>query len=293
MRTASTTRARADQRGDGVAAVQGEPGGQHRLVLDMRVDAVAVAARHIAGGEQAQARMRRLERRHVAEGEARMGVRRSDSAEEQRAGGHVIGSIAHSAVQLAQPVHAGQAGADGADLRAGAGSAHRLDDAAIAGAAAKHAAQRRLDLGLVGHGDPAQQFGRGDDHARRADAALRRAGGVEARHQRLALGRGGDALDRLDRRTFALAERGEAGAGLGAVHQHGAGAAIAGVAADLGAEQAEALAQGFGQPRAGRHRDDLFGAVQDEPREGERSDVVHAASRARARATSSSAAAPR
>jgi hypothetical protein len=194
---------------------------------------------------------------------------------------------------LPGPSTRGQPRAHRVRLGQRAGAAHRLDDAAIAGAAAQHAAQRRLHLRLARRG-----VRRSSSVAATIMPGVQMphcagAGRVEARHQRLPLRRGGDALDRLDRRTFALAERGEAGASLGTVHQHGAGAAIAGVAADLGAEQAEALAQGFGQPRAGRHRDDLFGAVQDEPREGERSDVVHAASPARARATSSSAAAPR
>jgi hypothetical protein len=54
-------------------------------------------------------------------------------------------------------------------------------------------------------------------------------------------------LDRGDVAAVGLRRRHEAGAGLRAVDQHGAGAAIAGVAADLGAGEAEALAQRVGE----------------------------------------------
>ena len=51
------------------------------------------------------------------------------------------------------------------------------------------------------------------------------------------------ALDGLDRAPSACAGRHEAGADLHAVEEHGAGAAVAGTAADLGAGEAELVAQ--------------------------------------------------
>ncbi len=56
------------------------------------------------------------------------------------------------------------------------------------------------------------------------------------------------ALDRLDIATRDLAHRYHAGTDLLAVEQHRAGAAVAGLATDLGALQAQRLAQGLRQP---------------------------------------------
>ena len=64
----------------------------------------------------------------------------------------------------------------------------------------------------------------------RAAQALRRAAGAGA-------------FDGVDRRAIGLRRRHQAGADLRAVEQHGAGAAVAGVAADLGAGEAELVAQ--------------------------------------------------
>ncbi len=161
---------------------------------------------------------------------------------------------------------------------------------AVARAAAQHAAQRLLGLLDARRGVGAQQLRRSDEHPRRADAALRRAGRVEARDQRPALVRERDPLHRLDARAVALAERGEAGADLRAVEQHGAGAAIAGVAADLGAGEAEALAQRRGKPRLRRQGEPPLLAVDGELREDGLHRRVHAAS---ARCASSRAASRR
>ena len=57
------------------------------------------------------------------------------------------------------------------------------------------------------------------------------------------------ALDRLDPATLDLAHGDETGADLPSVEQYGAGAAVAGVAADLGAGETEIVAQRLGQPR--------------------------------------------
>jgi hypothetical protein len=128
---------------------------------------------------------------------------------------------------------------------------HRGDDLAVARAAAQHAAERILDRLLVRVRVSLQQRGGRDEKARRADAALRRAmaqeGGLQRREGavrkpstvRIALALGLGAGTR------------QAQTGL-AVDDHRAGAAIAGVAADLGAGRAELVAQQRRQPAAGR-----------------------------------------
>ena len=156
---------------------------------------------------------------------------------------------------LATPSSARQARADRARRRpataaaAGAHGQHGLDDLAVAGAAAEHAAQRILDLGPRRRAAVAQQILRRHQHARRADAALRRAMVEEGLLQRRERAVRRKALDRLDRAAGHLAHRDQAGADLPAVEQHRAGAAVAGVAADLGAGEAEIVAQRGGETR--------------------------------------------
>ncbi len=88
-----------------------------------------------------------------------------------------------------------------------------------------------------------QQIARRHQHAGRADAALRRAVALKGALQRAQAAVLGEALDGHDPAALDLAQRHQAGADLGAVEQHRAGAAVAGVAADLGAGQAEIVAQ--------------------------------------------------
>ena len=137
------------------------------------------------------------------------------------------------------------------DDRARRDGEHRLDDLAVAGAAAQHAGERVADLGLGRLRVRAQQRLGAHQHARRADAALRRAVGDEGALQRRQRAVGaGEAFDRRHRAAVALADADDARAHLLAVEQHGAGAAVAGVAADLGAGQAELVAQGVGEAPA-------------------------------------------
>ena len=130
----------------------------------------------------------------------------------------------------------------------GAGVADGGDDLAVAGAAAEDAAERVRDLGLA----RARRCGRGGRvrpsacRACRCRTARRRgeegapaAGASARRRQPLDGGR--------PRRPATCADRRQAGADRLAVEQHGAGAAVAGVAADLGAGEAE-------PPRAARPR---------------------------------------
>lgn len=65
-------------------------------------------------------------------------------------------------------------------------------------------------------------------------------------------------------RTGALAGGGDASEGLMAVDQLGAGAAVAGVAADLGADEAEVVAQHLGEALGGMGVDFLADTVDDQ-----------------------------
>ena len=88
-RMASTVGAVADQRHHRLAAIAHLAVGQHRLVLDVGIDAEAVE-RHVGGrqhGGQAPA-----QRRQVAQREARPRMRRAHDADPQRIGRNGIGA---------------------------------------------------------------------------------------------------------------------------------------------------------------------------------------------------------
>ena len=99
-------------------------------------------------------------------------------------------------------------------------------------------------------------------HAGRAEAALQRMMLAEHRLHRVqrAVG-GGQPLDRGDVRALGLQRQHRAGLYRVAVHMHDAGAALAGVAADMGAGQAEMFAQQLDEQRAAFHLDGLALAV--------------------------------
>ena len=148
-------------------------------------------------------------------------------------------------------------------------SQHRLDDLAVAGAAAQHAAQRvHRPRASVGFGlRAADRSPPSACPACRCRTAPRRAmEGVAA--ARRVMPSPAEALDRGRRRGPRPGRRNQACADLPAVEQHGAGAAIAGVAADLGAGQAELVAQHLARRLNG-------GAATDRP-------AVHGGDRGRA-----------
>ena len=100
----------------------------------------------------------------------------------------------------------------------------------------------------------------------------------------------GETLDRLDAAAVDLARRDEAGADLLTVEPHGAGTTVAGVAAHLGAGQAEVLAQHVDEaPSPVRSHLDAS-PVDLESKRGVRD---HAATSATARRTSVNAASQR
>ena len=115
---------------------------------------------------------------------------------------------------------------------------------AIAGAAAEHTGERVLDRLFVRPRLSSQESYRGEQNARRADAALHRAMGMKGRAQlsdnRLAVA---ETLNRFDRTPVDLSHAGQTGANRLAVDEDRACATIASVAAYLDARKAAFLAQ--------------------------------------------------
>ena len=93
----------------------------------------------------------------------------------------------------------------------------------------------------------AQEVLRGHDHAGRAEAALQRVAGAEGVLQVGHLAGIGKPFDRVDAGTFALDRQRQAGAHDDAVEAHRAGAANAVFAAEMGAREAAAFAQGVAE----------------------------------------------
>ena len=99
--------ARADQRDHGLAAKAHHAVREYRLILDVRIDAEAVA-RHVARAEHAlYARMRGGESGEIAQLEGRVMVRRAHHAQPQGVGRDVIGAVALFAGELGHAVHLG------------------------------------------------------------------------------------------------------------------------------------------------------------------------------------------
>ena len=199
--------------------------------------------------------MRAPERFEVAEGERRMRVRRAHRARDERIRRPFVGAEDFRSGKFSGAVEPGKAPADrvlvrqvGRDRVAKAVRvADRLDDRAIAGAAAQDAAERVLRFAFARPRVPTQQRDRGEQHAGRADAALRGAvemkGGAKPSHDRVAVA---ETLDGFDGAPFDLPDAGQAGADGFAVDEHRAGAAVAGVAADLDASSTRRIRAAHG-----------------------------------------------
>src|SRR6266513_4997240 len=119
----------------------------------------------------------------------------------------------------------------------------RLEDLLIPGAAAKVARNGFLDSFPVGHSFFVEERFRGHQDPGGAVAELRGAEVGDSRLQGMQLRAAAEALDRFHRAALALGGQHQAGKLRCAVDQHGAGAALAQLAAVLGAGEAEVLAQ--------------------------------------------------
>ena len=253
-RIASTVGARrrpapAPPRRDSAPAV-----GQHRLILDVGIDAEAVE-RHVGRGQHrheprgAAAPDRRARSARGACGERTTRIHSASAGTrigtEPVAAGD-LGARRRAAAGARRPRHRLRGASIGARRRR---RHHRIDDLAVAGAAAQHAAQRILDLGSARAATFVQQFLRRHQHARRADATLRRAMARNDFCSAASVPSESARPSTVSTPARDLAHGDQAGADLPPVEQHRAGAAVARIAADLGAGEPEIVAQRRGQTR--------------------------------------------
>src|SRR5665213_3936651 len=134
------------------------------------------------------------------------------------------------------------------NLHAPGGIQHRLDDVVIAGAAADIAFQLVADGFLVELAAIAvDDVDRGHDHARRAIAALQSVIVAERGLHRMQLVALREALDGGDAGAVGLSDQRRAGFNGPAVDMDDTGAALAGVATDMGAGQVKMIAQQMDQ----------------------------------------------
>ena len=117
------------------------------------------------------------------------------------------------------------------------------DDFVVAGAATKIAGELEADFVLAGIVSLVEQRFGGDEETGGADAALQRGAFQKALLQRMQVALLGQAFDGLDLGPFGFGGKDDAAIDRQAVHQHGAGAAIAVVAAFFGPGQAQVFAQ--------------------------------------------------
>src|ERR1051325_3842229 len=124
-----------------------------------------------------------------------------------------------------------------------------LEDFYIARAAAQLSAEPGANLALVGVRRALQQTDGGDDHARRADAALRSAAGDEGFLYGVKLVVRSHAFDRPDLCAFDLHDRNEAAIDQHAVNKHGARPALSLAASLFRSRQSQVFAQHVEQAR--------------------------------------------
>ena len=192
----------------------------------------------------------------IADFECRPVIGRADDPEPQRIWRNAVGAEAVRAVHLFAPVEPceprsnGIASAGGLEnrMRAAGGLCHRVEDLAVTGAAAQHAAKRVGNRRIVRCRIDVKERLCRNQHAGRADAALRSTGFQEGILQSPAKCILRQAFDGGDGGALHLAERRQAGAYRLSVQQHGACTAVASVASDLRAGQAQILAEHLAQP---------------------------------------------
>src|SRR5215208_1827138 len=122
------------------------------------------------------------------------------------------------------------------------GGPDRFDDVPVAGAAADVPLDRLRDLFVGRAGVLSQQRRRAHQHARRAVAALQSVVVAEGLLEGAQLLLFREPLDGLDRRAVRLHREQHAALHERAVEDHAASAAVAGIAADMGASQVEVVA---------------------------------------------------
>ena len=258
----------ADQRQHRLAAKARRAGGQHRLVAQVGEDGKGVV-RHVGRGEHVDdARPAPAQRGDVADLERGVRMRRADDAQREhrcRRGQRSLRDRSQPAIHrhrsaLRRAPSPARRAVPRDGRRPRRPQAHRQGRrlprpprapprrswcSRCIGTARRPA--RRAPRPRSACVAPQQRLG-AHQHAGRADAALRRAHRHESALQERELAAGaGKAFDGAHDAAFALADGDDARAQRLAVEQHGAGAAVAGMAADLGADEAELVAQGVGE----------------------------------------------
>ena len=251
-----------DDAGDLLALEPDLVGGQHRLgVVGQRGHPGEVAGRHHLAGEDQAYAGDRVGRAGVDGLDPRVRQGAAQDLHVQHPGQHdVVDVVALAADEpvVLDPLAAGPHPADldlverPALLRGrhgclspllGGGPEDRLDDVLVAGAAAQVARQREADLVLGGVRVLGEQRLRGEHHPRRAEAALEAVLLREPLLDRVQLARRTEPLDGGDLVAVGLDGEHRAALHRGAVHEDGAGTAVGGVAAGVGAGEPEPLAQ--------------------------------------------------
>src|SRR3984893_6446992 len=135
------------------------------------------------------------------------------------------------------------------------GQLDRLEDLQVAGAAAEHARERLLDRVACWLRVAIEQRPGGEQHRRRAVPALRGAqlGKSDLEGMRLTAAR--HAFNSGELATLELERHRQAGEERPAIDEDGTGAALAQLAAVLGAGESQVFAQDFEQRFVGRHDD--------------------------------------
>jgi hypothetical protein len=123
------------------------------------------------------------------------------------------------------------------------GPHYRLEDARIAGAAADVAREAFADLSVRRIRVSVEEFQRGHDHARSADAALGGSVSDEGLLDVVESGSFGDAFDGLNAGALDLQDRDETTVHEPSVEHDGTGAALPFPAAFLGSGEAQVLAE--------------------------------------------------
>ena len=180
----------------------------------------------------------------VPDREGGVGVRRAHDSQARAIGG-AVGAEEVGSVNLCAAVEPRDAGADGSGFRdnfevfAARDRHHRLHDRRVAGTATEYAAERGFHRGRGRARIAHQAIGGRHQHGGRTNAALGGTIGEEGLAQPIREPGRTRPFHRLHLGTGDLTARYEAGADLTAVEDHRAGAAVTGVAADLGSGEAE------------------------------------------------------
>ncbi len=260
-----------DHRGHRIALVAGDVHGEHRAVAERGAVERLDPAREIGAGEHRQHARVRAGAARIDAIDPRVRVGRAQHLRVRHARHREVGDVARAPGDLLGgvdardrlPDHAQRRHSGGLRLRrrraATGGGADRVEDLAIAGAAAQAAAQVVEDVLLARRGVLVEQRLRREQHPRGAEAALHGAAVDERLRDRAR-----EAFDRLHRAALGLDRQVRARADGEAVHQDRARAADLGVARALGALQVEAVAEDVEQQGVRRHVELVRAAVDDE-----------------------------